>query len=78
MLKTLFDFQDASKLVKSFLSLSLDELLILAQDPMGSYAVEAFLKSRSVTSENKHMLTEKFKVMVKNHEYHSDETTSSI
>ena len=38
--------------------------MILSNDPMGSYAVEAFLKSRSVSSENKHMFIEKLKVMI--------------
>jgi len=61
LLKTLFDFQEPNKLVGSLLSLSLEELMLLANDPMGSYAVEAFLKSRSVISEKKHMLIEKLK-----------------
>lgn len=61
LLKTLFDFEDPSKLVKSLLTLSLEELLTLANDPMGSYAIEAFLKSRSVPSENKHMLIDNLK-----------------
>lgn len=62
LLKTLFDFQDPSKLVNSLLTLSLEELVILANDPMGSYAIEAFLKSRSVPSEKKHKLIENLKV----------------
>lgn len=62
LLKTLFDFEDPSKLVKSLLTLSLEELLTLANDPMGSYAIEAFLKSRSVPLENKHMLIDNLKV----------------
>ena len=62
LLKTLFDFQNPSKLVKSLLSLSLEKILTLSNDPVGSYAVEAFLKSRTVTSEDKHMLIEKLKV----------------
>ena len=62
LLKALFDFQDPSKLVNSLLTLSLEELVILANDPMGSYAIEAFLKSRSVPSEKKHKLIENFKV----------------
>ncbi|KAL9975890.1 hypothetical protein ACROYT_G013107 [Oculina patagonica] len=61
LLKTLFDFQDPSKLVKSVLSLSLEEVMTLANDPMGSYAIEAFLKSRSVPSEKKHMLIDNLK-----------------
>lgn len=61
LLKTLFDFEDPSKLVKSLLTLSLEELVTLANDPMGSYAIEAFLKSRSVPSEKKHMLIENLK-----------------
>jgi len=62
LLKTLFDFQDPSKMVNSLLTLSLEELVILANDPMGSYAIEAFLKSRSVPSEKKHKLIENLKV----------------
>lgn len=62
LLKTLFDFQDPSKLVNSLLTLSLEELVILANDPMGSYAIEAFLKSRSVPSEKKYKLIENLKV----------------
>jgi len=65
LLKTLFDFQEPSKLVNSLLSRSLEELMLLANDPMGSYAVEAFLKSRFVISEKKHMLIEKLKVKIK-------------
>ena len=61
-MKTLFDFEDPSKLVKSLLTLSLEELVTLANDPMGSYTIEAFLKSRSVPSENKHMLIENLEV----------------
>ena len=64
LLKSLFDFQNPSKLVKSLLSLSLEEIIILANDPVGSYAVEAFLKSRTVTSDDKHMLIEKLKVKI--------------
>ena len=37
--------------------------MTLATDSMGSYALEAFLKSRSVPSEKKHVLIEKFKVI---------------
>ena len=62
ILKALFDFQDTNKIVSSFLSLSLEDVMILANDPVGSYAVEAFLKSRSVTNEQKHMFIEKMKV----------------
>ncbi|XP_015776998.1 PREDICTED: nucleolar protein 9-like [Acropora digitifera] len=61
ILKALFDFQDTNKIVSSFLSLSLEDVMILANDPVGSYAVEAFLKSRSVTNEQKHMFIEKMK-----------------
>lgn len=64
MLKTLFDFEDPSKLVKSLLSLSLEDLVTLANDPMGSYAIEAFLESRSVPSEKKHMLIEYLRVQL--------------
>jgi len=64
LLKTLFDFEDPSKLVKSLLTLSLEELVSLANDPMGSYGVEAFLKSRSVPSEKKHLLIESLKVQL--------------
>ena len=62
LLKVLFDFQKPSKLVKSLLSLSLEEVLILANDPMGSHAVEAFLKSKSVPSDDKNILIQKFQV----------------
>ena len=62
LLKVLFDFQKPSKLVKSLLSLSLEEVLILANDPMGSHAVEAFLKSRSVPSDDKNILIQKLQV----------------
>ena len=62
LLKVLFDFQKPSKLVKSLLSLSLEEVLILANDPMGSHAVEAFLKSRSVPSDDKNRLIQKLQV----------------
>ena len=62
LLKVLFDFQKPSKLVKSLLSLSLEEVLILANDPMGSHAVEAFLKSRSVPSDDKNILIQKLEV----------------
>ena len=62
LLKVLFDFQKPSKLVKSLLSLSLEEVLILANDPMGSHAVEAFLKSKSVPSDDKHILIQKLQV----------------
>jgi len=61
ILKALFDFQDTNKIVSSFLSLSLEDVMILANDPVGSYGVEAFLKSRSVTNEQKHMFIEKMK-----------------
>lgn len=61
ILKALFDFQDTNKIVSSFLSLSLEDVMILANDPVGSYAVEAFLKSRLVTNEQKHMFIEKMK-----------------
>ena len=37
--------------------------MTLATDSMGSYALEAFLKSRFVPSEKKHVLIEKFKVI---------------
>ena len=63
LLKVLFDFQKPSKLVKSLLSLSLEEVLILANDPMGSHAVEAFLKSRSVPSDDKNILIQKLQVI---------------
>ena len=63
LLKVLFDFQKPSKLVKSLLSLSLEEVLILANDPMGSHAVEAFLKSRSVPSDDKNILFQKLQVI---------------
>ena len=62
LLKVLFDFQKPSKLVKSLLSLSLEEVLILANDPMGSHAVEAFLKSKSVPSDDKNILIQKLQV----------------
>ena len=62
LLKVLFDFRKPSKLVKSLLSLSLEEVLILANDPMGSHAVEAFLKSKSVPSDDKNILIQKFQV----------------
>ena len=62
LLKVLFDFQKPSKLVKSLLSLSLEEVLILANDPMGSHAVEAFLKSRSAPSDDKNRLIQKLQV----------------
>ena len=62
LLKVLFDFQKPSKLVKSLLSLSLEEVLILANDPMGSHAFEAFLKSRSVPSDDKNTLIQKLQV----------------
>ncbi|PFX35048.1 nucleolar protein 9-like [Stylophora pistillata] len=61
LLKTLFDFQDPSKVVTSLLCLSMEELMTLATDSMGSYALEAFLKSRFVPSEKKHVLIEKLK-----------------
>ena len=61
-MKVLFDFQKPSKLVKSLLSLSLEEVLILANDPMGSHAVEAFLKSKSVPSDDKNILIQKLQV----------------
>lgn len=61
LLKTLFDFQDPSKVVTSLLCLSMEELITLATDLMGSFALEAFLKSRFVPSEEKHVLIEKLK-----------------
>lgn len=36
--------------------------MTLANAPIGSYAIEAFLKSRSVPSEKKHTLIENLKV----------------
>lgn len=62
LLKVLFDFQKPSKLVKSLLSLSLEEVLILANDPMGSHVLEAFLKSRSLPSDDKNILIQKLQV----------------
>ena len=62
LLKVLFDFQKPSKLVKSLFSLSLEEVLILANDPMGCHAVEAFLKSKSVPSDDKNILIQKLQV----------------
>ena len=64
MLKTLFEFQDPSALVESFLGLSLEELLIIATNQMGSYATEAFLKSRTVPTERKHDLIKKLEVKI--------------
>lgn len=61
ILKALFHFQDSSTIVSSLLSVSLEEVVILANDTMGSYALEAFLTSKSVTTEKKHMFMETLK-----------------
>ncbi|XP_031565818.1 nucleolar protein 9-like isoform X2 [Actinia tenebrosa] len=61
LLKTLLEFQDPKVFVDSLLGMSIEELLRICQDPMGSRTAEAFFISKTVKEKKKHSLCEKLK-----------------
>ena len=63
LMKGLFEFERPDVFADSFLMLSFDELLMMCGDQLGSYVVEGFLKSPSVSFKKKHKIIKKLKVI---------------